>query len=246
MPSGSSIPHTPPANQLFSFELMQGYGRPAEGRKFSYTEFFTPLGKFTGPVAICGTLTETTISGDIVRLLRISDPTGICIVGVDERDSSLQAVATELESPSFVYVLGQLRISSQKQCVPFIQAEIIQTITKETRNSWICATASSAIQRLESATDQEFASTFRKRISAALDTVLPPSPQISAASASLSNEEILDLISSLYEGKSAVKSKVVDALVSKGLTTSEALKRIADILESGDLYAPKPDILKVL
>ncbi|HJJ36746.1 MAG TPA: hypothetical protein O0X27_06195 [Methanocorpusculum sp.] len=246
MPPGSSIPNTPSAQPLFSFELMHGYGIPTGGRKFSYTDFFTPLGPVTGPISLCGTLTETTMSENTVVSLRISDPTGICIAGIDERDSGLQKVAAELEAPGFVYVLGRLRVSSQRQLVPFIQAETVQTIAKETRNSWICAAASSALRRLESASDREFAAPFRERIAAALDAVQPPAPQKSAASASLSDEDILDLIVSLYEGKSALRSTVIDALAGKGLTPAESAARIADLLESGDIYAPKPDILKVL
>lgn len=246
MPSGSSIPHTPCAHPLFSFELMHGYGSPDGGKRFSYDGFATPLGNFTGPVALCGTLTETTMSGDTFMSLRISDPTGICIAGIDERDSQLQAIAAELEVPGFIYVLGRLRASAQRELEPFIQAESIRSITKETRNSWICAAASSALQRLASAKDAEFAAAFRDRIRAALDAAAPPAPQVSAASAALSDEDILDLIAALYEGKSAPKTKVMDALAGRGLSPAEAAARIAGLLESGDIYAPKPDILKVL
>ncbi|HJJ54597.1 MAG TPA: hypothetical protein O0X50_00745 [Methanocorpusculum sp.] len=246
MPSGSPIPHTTPAHPLFSFELLHEYRTPADRKKFSYTKFSTPLETVPGPVSLCGTLIETEFSGETVVSLRISDPTGICIAGIDERDSSLQAAAADLESPCFIYVLGKLRISTQKQPIPFIQAETVQAISKETRNSWICAAASSALERLKSAADSEFTAAFRERIAAALDTVQPPAPQKSAASASLSDEDVLELIISLYDGKSAQKAKVIEALTGKGLTPAEASVRIADLMEAGDIYAPKPDILKVL
>ncbi len=246
MSPSSAVPHTAPAHPLFSWELAQGLGTPADGKRFSYNAFITPFGSFTGPVALCGTLTEITASGEAVAYLRISDPTGICIARSDERDTELQASVTDLDAPCFIYVLGKLRVSSQKQLIPVIYAETVRMITKETRNSWICAAASSALDRLETAADEKLREEFREHIAAALESVVPAAPHVSTASTALTDEEILDLISSLYEGKAAAKTKVMDALTAKGLTFTEAAMRIASLMENGDIYAPKPDILKVL
>lgn len=240
------IPHTIPATPLFSWELMQGYGSPEPGKRFSYAGFTTPFGTFAGPVALCGTLTEIKASGTSVQSLRVSDPTGICMVNTDERNAALQSSVADLEAPCFLYLLGKLRVSSQPQQIPVIYAESVVPIAKETRNSWICAAASYALDRLESVPDSDFKTEFKEHIAAALEAVVPSAPQVSAASSALSDEDILDLISSLYEGKSAVKAKVLDALAAKGLTPAEASARISELMENGDIYAPKPDILKVL
>ena len=83
-------------------------------------------------------------------------------------------------------------------------------------------------------------------IADALDTVSPNIPMPSMASASLKDEEILTMIVSLYEGKSAPKQQVLDALIAKGLTPNEAKDRISLLMENGDIYAPKFNYLKVL
>ncbi|HJJ46753.1 MAG TPA: hypothetical protein O0X32_00630, partial [Methanocorpusculum sp.] len=64
--------------------------------------------------------------------------------------------------------------------------------------------------------------------------------------APISNEDILNLVQSLYEGKSARREKVIDALKIHGMTKEQAVKTISRLMEDGYLYAPKPDSLKII
>ena len=49
-----------------------------------------------------------------------------------------------------------------------------------------------------------------------------------------------------FDYKSAKKEIVIDALKTRGMTKQQALETIIRLVENGDLYAPKPNILKVL
>ena len=230
-----------PAVQLFSWELAKA--RVISGRNGSDTAFTTPFGTYSQSVSLCGTLTEVEKIGESVVSLRISDPTGICIVHIDGRDSELQTAAAVLEAPCFIYVLGRLRPSG---ITPSINAETVQIISRAARDSWIVDTASKAAARLASCTDETLKKEFSDIISAALDAVTPAKNTAASRSQTLSDEDILSLIKSLYEGKAAPKTKVLNALIEKGLTSAEANERIIHLMDEGDLYAPRADILKIL
>ena len=61
----------------------------------------------------------------------------------------------------------------------------------------------------------------------------------------MTDEEVLSLIESCYEGKSAPKEKVLNALQERGLTKQQATEIISRLMEEGECYAPKPDIIKL-
>lgn len=242
LPQG--IPNCSPANLLFAWELARASGSPIPGSPKN-PQFSTPFGTFTGPAALCGTLTEKEVSEGIASSLRVSDPTGICIVHIDERDIGLRKQAGGLEEPCFVYVLGKLRNPRRTDRPPVIYAEAVAEVSRAARDSWIANTAEHAVSRLQECPDEALKHEFALQISAALATA---APQQSGAKqgASLSDDEILSLVRSLYEGKAAGKAKVISALTGKGFTREEAESRIRTLMGQGDLYAPRPDILKVL
>ena len=227
-----------PAVQLFSWELAKV--RAFSGKDKSFT---TPFGKFPQGVSLCGTLTDVEKAGESVVSLRISDPTGICIAHIDGRDSNLQDAASSLEAPCFIYVFGRLRLLGT---TPVINAERVQTISRAARDSWIIETASNAAERLTSSPDETLRSEFSNAISSALDAVSPVKNDAAPRSPALSDEDILSIIKSLYEGKAAPRIKVISALTDKGLTSAEANERIVHLMDDGDIYAPRADILKIL
>lgn len=233
-----------PAVQLFSWELAKA--RVLLQKSGSDAAFTTPFGTFSRSVSLCGTLTEVEKVGESVVSLRISDPAGICIAHIDGRDTTLQETASALEAPCFVYVFGQIRLAGQMPQIPVINAETVQMISRAARDSWIVETAADAAARLSSSPDEVLKNEFSEILSAALDAVTPAKNDAASRSQSLSDEDILSLIKSLYEGKAAPRTKVINALIDKGLTSAEANERIVYLMDEGDIYAPRADILKIL
>ena len=168
------------------------------------------------------------------------------MIHIDGRDTELQDAASALEAPCFVYVFGRLRLSGPVPLIPVINAETVQMISRAARDSWIVETAAKAAARLTSCADETLRNEFSGVISAALDAVSPPKNTAAPRSLPLSDEDVLSLIKSLYEGKAAPRTKVLNALIEKGLTSAEANERIHHLMDEGDLYAPRADILKIL
>lgn len=221
-----------PSARLFAYELGM-----AKSVGTDSTCFQTKYGTFSKEVCYIGTLTDMGTSGEIITSLRLSDPTGVCTVLLNHDKTHLQEVAGELDVPSFVYVFGTLRLSAQAKITPEITASILKTISKDTRNAWILKTAEETLLRISGRSD---ANEFKEKIRSAVDTAKPRDTVV------ISDEDVLNLVQSLYEGKGAKKEIVIDALKTRGMTKQQALETIIRLVENGDLYAPKPNILKVL
>ncbi|HJJ39059.1 MAG TPA: hypothetical protein O0X42_02870 [Methanocorpusculum sp.] len=245
MSTPSGIRGYVPAVQLFSWELAKAKAL-SRGNAGADALFTTPFGTYSHSVALCGTLTDVEKNGESVVSLRLSDPTGICMVHIDGRDADLQSAAAALEAPCFVYVFGRLRLSGQMPLIPVINAETVQMISRSARDSWIIETAAKAAARLASCSDESLRTEFSAAVSAALDAAAPAKTAAVPHSPELSDEDVLSLIKSLYEGKAAPRTKVINALIEKGLTSAEAADRIHHLMDEGDLYAPRADILKIL
>jgi len=222
-----------PAARLFAVELTEAKAYDKDTNKFS-----TKNGIFGKDIAFIGALIDIIESGDKITSLRLSDPTGVCTANLPINDNKLQKDAKELNVPSFIYVFGTLRVSSQTKITPELSVSVIKPVTRETRNAWILQTAEETLHRLN---DKPENAEFRKKIFAAVETAKPKE-----AAPVLSDEEILELVGSLYEGKSAQKEKVIESLIKRGMTKQQAMEAIVHLMDEGDLYAPKPDLLKVL
>ena len=238
------IPNCSPANLLFSWEMARSTGKPSAGSPKG-PQFSTPFGEFTGFVCLCGTLTDKEKQEGGGLSLRVSDPTGLCIVIVEDRDIRLIQETEALEEPCFIYVLGKLRNSIRNDRPPLIYAETVTEISRSTRNNWITETANNTIRRLSSSSNEELKKEFSALIAAALETAQPPKAD-ARVHREYSDEEILEIVQSLYEGKAAGRAKVIKTLTEKGFSRTEAEERILTLMEQGDLYSPRPDILKVL
>jgi len=222
-----------PAARLFAAELAEAKADEQDTRKFK-----TETGSFGKEIAYIGALIDIIKSGERIVSLRLSDPTGVCTAYLNSKDRELQNQAKELDVPSFLYIYGTLRVSEDTKFVSEITISILKPVTKDTRNSWVLQTAEDTLSRLQNSTDNE---EFKQKIIGVIETVKPKEQ-----APVLSDEDIFEVIRSLYEGKSAPRDKVIDALKSHGMTKQQAQETIARLMEEGDIYAPKPDLLKVL
>lgn len=225
-----------PASCLFAWEM--AHASPVHGDSGKCR---TPFGIFSKETAYIGALTETIHSGGKIVSLRMSDPTGICSVHLDPRINGLYEKAEELEVPSFVYIFGtiQTRLSGTSETAE-ISASIIRSVSRDARNSWVLHTAQDAAVRLSRAEPSPAADEYRELLINAVSAAKPAEKK-----QEITDEEVLSLIKSLYEGKSAPREAVLTALTKKNLTRRQAEELIARLMEEGECYAPKPDIIKL-
>jgi len=222
-----------PAARLFAAELAEAKADELDTRKFK-----TETGSFGKEIAYIGALIDIIKSGERIVSLRLSDPTGVCTAYLNSKDMELQTQAKDLDVPSFLYIFGTLRVSTQTKLVPEIAVSILKPVTKDTRNSWVLQTAEDTLLRLQNCQNKD---DFKQKIIGVIETAKPKEQP-----PALTDEDIFELIRSLYEGKSAPRDKVIEALKSHGMTKQQAQETIARLMEEGDIYAPKPDLLKVL
>ena len=224
-----------PASQLFAWEMSRA--SPVHGDSGRCR---TPFGIFAKETAYIGTVIETVTAGDKIVALRMSDPTGICTVHLDPRNSGLYETAAELDVPSFVYVFGTIQTrSSGVADTAVLSAVVIKAVSRDARNRWILASAKDTAERLARFPKTETAE-FRSLLQNAVSAAKPAEKK-----QAMTDEEVLSLIESCYEGKSAPREKVLDALKERGLTRQQAADIIARLMEEGECYAPKPDIIKI-
>lgn len=224
-----------PASQLFAWEMSRA--SPVHGDSGRCR---TPFGIFAKETAYIGTVIEMVTAGDKIVALRMSDPTGICTVHLDPRNAGLYETAAELDVPSFVYVFGTIQTrSSGVSDTAVLSAVVIKAVSRDARNSWILASAKETAERLARFPKTETAE-FRSLLQNAVSAAKPAEKK-----QAMTDEEVLSLIESCYEGKSAPREKVLDALKERGLTRQQAADIIARLMEEGECYAPKPDIIKI-
>lgn len=222
-----------PASCIFAGELMHA----AEAE----TGFTTPFGIFSPKIFLIGTLTEKILRDEKISSLRISDPTGVFSCSMSWQNIPLLKTADEIEVPSFVAVFGTVRFRKYAgRTFLEIVPETISPSTREARDAWIVSTAESAIPRLENSPPSDLRKEVAGKISAALSSVRPPGPK-----EEVTNEKILDIISSLSEKKGARILDVIARLSSLGLDEKSAKMRLGMLMEEGECYTPTTEFIKI-
>ena len=222
-----------PASCIFAGELMHA----AEAE----IGFTTPFGIFSPKIFLIGTLTEKILRDEKISSLRISDPTGVFSCSMSWQNIPLLKTADEIEVPSFVAVFGTVRFRKYAgRTFLEIVPETISPSTREARDAWIVSTAESAIPRLENSPPSDLRKEVAGRISAALSSVRPPGPK-----EEVTNEKILDIISSLSEKKGARILDVIARLSSLGLDEKSAKMRLGMLMEEGECYTPTTEFIKI-
>ncbi|HJJ34659.1 MAG TPA: hypothetical protein O0X79_03220 [Methanocorpusculum sp.] len=222
-----------PASCIFAGELMHA----AEAE----IGFTTPFGIFSPKIFLIGTLTEKILRDEKISSLRISDPTGVFSCSMSWQNIPLLKTADEIEVPSFVAVFGTVRFRKYAgRTFLEIVPETISPSTREARDAWIVSTAESAIPRLENSPPSDLRKEVAGKISAALSSVRPPGPK-----EEVTNEKILDIISSLSEKKGARILDVIARLSSLGLDEKSAKMRLGMLMEEGECYTPTTEFIKI-
>ena len=222
-----------PASCIFAAEFMLAQKADAG--------FTTPFGTFTPKIFLIGTLTEKIYRDNQVSSLRISDPTGVFSCSMNWQNTSLLKTADEISTPSFVAVFGTLRFRKYTgRTFLEIVPETLQPVTRESRNAWILSTAGSSVTRLEKCRSSDLRKELAGKIQTALNSIRPPEPK-----EEITNEQILEIITSLSEKKGAKIEKVIARLRSLGLDETTAKGRLGLLMEEGECYTPTTDFIKI-
>lgn len=222
-----------PASCIFAAEFMLAQEADAG--------FTTPFGTFTPKIFLIGTLTEKISRDNKVSSLRISDPTGVFSCSMSWQNTALLKTADEIDTPSFVAVFGTIRFRKYAgRTFLEIVPETLRPATRESRNAWILSTAVSAVTRLEKCRSSDVRKELAGKIQTALDSVRPPEPK-----QEITNESILEIITSLSEKKGAKIEEVIARLKALGLDETSAKGRLGLLMEEGECYTPTTEFIKI-
>lgn len=123
-----------------------------EERAPSYV--ITPLGARINRAYIVGVITDLENVGSTEEPIwkaRIADPSGISFVSAGQFQPEAAAALAKIPVPSFAAIIGKVRVYSPEEGVMYISIspEIVKSVDKELRDSWVLDSSKALKHRLE-------------------------------------------------------------------------------------------------
>ncbi len=123
-----------------------------EERSPSYV--ITPLGARINRVYIVGVITDLENVGspeEPIWRARIADPSGTNYVSAGQFQPEAAAALAKIPVPSFAAIIGKVRVYSPEDGVMYISIspEVVKTVDKELRDSWVLDSSKALKHRLE-------------------------------------------------------------------------------------------------
>lgn len=194
---------------------------------------------------VCGALTEIPDMAKPVMSLSLYDPTGMLVVGFHTGNREISAFLNETSLPVFVLCTGAIRCNAGN-CLPM--AESIVPVSRAVRDTFVVAAAADLIEHLEHSPDTS--PDLKKRLCGmaekALATVItenqgPVTPDDAVI------EQVDKVIREISDDKNTVSVDVLIAtLGEQGVSREIALAVLKTMINDGDCYQPKPDIIRLL
>ena len=114
----------------------------------------TPLGARINRVYIVGVITDLENVGspeEPIWRARIADPSGTSYVSAGQYQPEAAAALAKIPVPSFAAIIGKVRVYSPEEGVMYISIspEIVKTVDKDLRDSWVLDSSKALKNRLE-------------------------------------------------------------------------------------------------
>ncbi len=205
-------------------------------------------GRTISKCLFCGALTEISDMKKPVMTLSLYDPTGMLVVGYHTGNSEISTFLNKTSLPVFVLCAAGIRCTAG-DCMPVLESVV--PVSREVRDTFVLAAAADLIEHLEQS--PEGGLDRKKRLcdmaEKALATVKPENPvnPVSAAPDDavfiLVEKEIRDI----SDDKNTVRLDVlIAALGEKGVSKETFLAVLKSMIDDGDCYQPKPDLIRLL
>lgn len=226
----------PPAAVLFAWEFSGASAGQNGG-------FRTQFGAFTNTIYCIGTLTEKTTPTS----LRVSDPTGVFTITLNQQNKTIMDIAETIDVPAFVAISGTVK---QRKYANTTRLELVpDTLTlcdRKTRDRWICTAAENAAARLAKHPKTPEKTEFITIILGALDNITDaPTTSAPPAETAVTDEEILHIITELSGKKGAPIADVLARIRTLGLGEPAAKAVLARLMEEGECYTPTTELIKI-
>ena len=204
----------------------------------------TLSGRVISKCLFCGALTEIPDSHNAINSINIYDPTGILEVSYHTGNKTISTKLDETTLPAFVLCTGSIRCSAGV-CSPSLES--IVPVSRDVRDTFVLAAADTLMEHLASTpVSPDVKSRICKIAEKALSTVqdnrpTPPSEEFAGAE----QAEALILRICSEQGTVAVE-ELIQTLSPKGIAREQALSVLTALINNGDCYQPKPDVIRLL
>lgn len=225
--------------KIFAGDLNAGKCDEQNGRILSLS------GRNISKCLFCGALTEIPEGNNPLLSLTLYDPTGMLVAGYHTGNPGISAFLNETALPVFVLCTAGIRCTAG-ECMPVLESVV--PVTRAVRDTFVVAAADDLIRHLEQATD---VNPDRKRqvcdmAQRALATVMTDAP-----AAPVPDAGVIELVQTVFRDISDEKNSVsldvlTAALGKKGVSRETALAVLKTMIDDGDCYQPKPDIVRLL
>ncbi len=194
---------------------------------------------------LCGALTEVPGMGKLMVSLSLYDPTGVLVVGCHTGNAKISAFLRETTFPVFVLCAAEIQCTAG-ECRPVPESMV--PVSRAVRDTFVVAAAGDLVDYIEDT--PAINPDLRKRLcdmaEKALLTVatVSPGPVVADDAVILQVEtEIRDISD---EKNSVAVDELIAALEKKGVSPDTTRAALKAMIDDGDCYQPKPDIIRLL
>ncbi|WFN35290.1 hypothetical protein L1S32_03995 [Methanogenium sp. S4BF] len=196
----------------------------------------------------CGALTEVPDTNKPVVHLTLYDPTGMLVVGYHTANKDISAVLKETALPAFVLCAAGIRCTAG-ECMPML--ETLVPVSRSVRDTFVLAAADDLITLLEQPDmEPDRKKQLCKMTETALSTVLTGTPAPAAPEPVVDDAVLIAVVQEIRNGSDEKNTVRLDALMAaletRGITRETTRAALKTMIEDGDCYQPKPDLIRLL
>ena len=194
---------------------------------------------------LCGALTEVPDLEKPMAFLSLYDPTGVLVVGCHTGNPEISALLRETAFPVFVLCTAEIRFMAGN-CMPVVESMV--PVSRAVRDTFVAAAAEDLVDYIEEspAINPELRKRLCDMAEKALLTVKPeePAPVVPDDAVILQVETEIREISD--EKNTVAIVELIVALENKGVSPDTTRAALKAMINDGDCYQPKPDLIRLL
>ncbi|KAF1078374.1 hypothetical protein [Methanogenium sp. MK-MG] len=192
----------------------------------------------------CGALTEIPDTNKPVLNLTLYDPTGMLVVGCHTGNPDISSFLNETALPVFVLCAAGIRCTAD-ECMPVLES--IVPVSRTLRDGFVVAAAADLIGHLEHAdTSPDKKERICGMAEKALSTLLTKT-EVPATPDTAVFFQVKKEIRDISDDKKTVGIEVlIEAMGLKGIPRETTLAVLKTMIDDGDCYQPKPDVVRLL
>lgn len=213
----------------------------------------TPSGRTISKCLFCGALTEIPQTQKPIQTITIYDPTGMVTAQYHSSNAEIAAFCTETTLPVFVLCTAGMRCSAGN-CVPMLES--IVPVSRETRDAFVLAAADDLTRHLAAspevpAEQKTQCCAMAEKALSTVQTAPPTATPTSTPSLPATEQAVLDtaeevILACCDENGTVTVDELVEALHGRGIARETTLAVLTTLINDGECYQPKPNIIKRL